>query len=143
MENMLGLLKTTVKAHRSFIIYGLISVFVTVIDVAVSRLSEFAFDPVTANTMGVVTGFIVQYFLTARHVYNTKNLRSFAVFFGTFLIGLVLANGIVYVCRSYLFGGSDSGMAFLVSKGASIVIPFFFTYFLRKKLMPTNGGEGK
>ena len=131
MGNMIELLKAMVKTHKAFILYGLISVFVTVVDVIVSRLSEYVFDPVVANTIGVVTGFIIQYFLTARHVYNTNNLKAFSVFFGTFLIGLVLANAIVYVCRSYLFGGSDSSMAFL-----------FFTYFLRKKLMPT-GGEGK
>ena len=115
--------------------------FVTVIDIAVCRVCEFFFSPVVSNTFGVVTGFIIQYFLTSKHVYNTKNMKSFAIFLVTFLMGLALANGIVYVCRALVFRGRDTALAFLVSKGASIVIPFFFLYFVRKKLMPLAGGK--
>lgn len=131
-------IKSQFIAHKSFISYGLISIFVTVIDVIVSRFSENFFSPIVSNTIGVIVGFIIQYFLTARHVYNTKSIKSFLVFFGTFLINLFLANSIVFVCRTYIFGNSKSNIAFLISKGASIVLPFFITYFIRKKLMPND-----
>ena len=141
MHKVWDYIKRTLALHRSFIVYGLISVFVTVLDVVVCRLSEHFFNAVTANTMGVVVGFVVQYFLTAKHVYNTKNIKAFVVFLLTFFIGLIVANGIVYLSRTYLFNGSSDAVAFLFSKGASIVIPFFLTYYLRKKYMPKNEKE--
>ena len=133
MQRIAQLIKTQYTAHKSFIWYGLISVFVTVIDVTVSRLSESFVNAVVANTIGVVVGFLVQYYLTSRHVYNSKNVRTFTIFLLTFFIGLFLANLIVYFSRYYLFGGSDGAMAFLVSKGLSIVLPFFVMYYLRKR----------
>ena len=139
MRHMIGIIKKQVIAHKSFLWYTGISVFVTGIDVMVSRLSELLLHhAVIANTIGVVTGFIIQYFLTSRKVYNSRNMRTFVIFLLTFLLGLVLANLIVFVSRGYLFHGSDGALAFLVSKGLSIVLPFFVMYFIRKKLLDNN-----
>ena len=118
--------------------YGIISVFVTFVDVIVCRLCEQLTTPVIANTIGIVTGFIIQYFLTARHVYNTKSTKSFVLFLATFFLNLLMANGIVYVCRTYIFDNSTDSIPFLISKAASIVFPFFITYFIRKKIMPSK-----
>ena len=129
------------QKHKSFIMYGLISVFVTVIDVVVCRLCERFIPVVAANTAGVITGFIIQYFLTARHVYKTMSRKSFVIFFATFLLNLAMANGIVYALREFVFKGSKETVPFLVSKAASIVFPFFITYYIRKKLMPSKDKE--
>ncbi|MBR2524752.1 MAG: GtrA family protein [Clostridiales bacterium] len=132
MEKIRGFIRN----HKAFVMYGLISVFVTVIDVIVCRVLERYIPPVAANTIGVITGFIIQYFLTARHVYKTMSRKSFIIFLLTFFLNLLMADGIVYVFRTFVFGGSDAGMPFLISKGASIVLPFFITYFIRSKVMP-------
>ena len=58
-----------IKEHRSFVIYFLISVFVTLVDIVVTRVSERFVDIVIANTIGVVTGFVIQYFLCTRKIY--------------------------------------------------------------------------
>ena len=131
-------IKDFIENHKAFTAYGFISVLVTVIDIIVCRFCERFTTPVIANTVGVITGFIIQYFLTARHVYNTKSMKSFLVFFLTFLLNLAMANGIVYLFRTFLFDNSSSGTAFLISKAASIVFPFFITYFIRKKVMPSG-----
>lgn len=133
-----------IKQHRAFVIYLTISVAVTLVDVTVSRVGEFFISNlVVTNTLGVVIGFIIQYFLTARHVYNSQNIRTLVIFFATFLMGLVLANGIVYLSREFLFHNSESFWAFAVSKGFSIVIPFFFMYYLRKWWIKPSDGEEK
>ena len=136
MSDFAEFLKNQIRMHKAFILYGLISVFVTLIDIAVCRICETWISSVAANTVGVIIGFIIQYFLTARHVYNKNNSKSFIVFLWTFVVGLIFANTIVYVFREFVFGGSDGRLAFLVSKGFSIVLPFFLMYFLRKKYMP-------
>lgn len=147
MDSDFNKIKTMLVEHKSFLAYGVISVAVTVVDVIVSRLSESLFGmiissvstvPVIANATGVITGFIIQYFLTAKFVYNTKSTKSFVVFLATFFLNLLFATAIVFAFRTILFDNSDSMIAFLISKGVSIVLPFFVTYFIRKKIMPTE-----
>lgn len=127
-----------IKAHRSFVIYFLISVFVTLVDIVVSRVSERFVDVVIANTIGVVTGFIIQYFLCTRKVYAGSSIKTAIIFFVTWLFGLGLANLIVYVVRVLIFENRDGIIYYLIGKGASIAIPFFITYFIRKKLIPAK-----
>lgn len=146
-------IKSYIHDHKAFIMYGLISVFVTVIDVIVTWCAELILShawgsasgtvPVVSNTIGVVTGFIIQYFLTARHVYNVSSAKSFAIFLGTFFMNLLFANGIIYIFRTLIFENASTPMAFLVSKAASIVLPFFITYFVRKYFMPTGEEENR
>lgn len=111
----------------------MISVFVTVIDIFVSWLTEIWVPVIYANSIGIITGFIVQYFMTSKYVYNKKNMKVFLKFFVTFLIGFVLADLIVYIFRVMIFENSDKLIVFMISKGFSIVIPFFVMYFIRKK----------
>jgi putative flippase GtrA len=126
------------KAHRSFVIYFLISVFVTLVDIVVSRVSERFVDVVIANTIGVVTGFVIQYFLCTKKVYAGSSVKTAVIFFITWLFGLGLANLIVYLVRVQLFDNREGLIYYLIGKGASIAIPFFITYFIRKKLIPAK-----
>jgi len=126
-----------IKAHRSFVIYFLISVFVTLVDIVVTRISERFVDIVIANTIGVVTGFVIQYFLCTRKIYK-GSIRSAVIFFVTWLFGLGLANLIVYVVRVLIFNNREGLIYYLIGKGASIAIPFFILYFIRKKLIPAK-----
>ena len=127
-----------IKAHRSFVIYFLISVFVTLVDVVVSRVSERFVDIVIANTIGVITGFVIQYFLCTKKVYAGSSVKTAVIFFITWLLGLGLANLIVYLVRVQLFDNREGLIYYLIGKGASIAIPFFITYFIRKKLIPAK-----
>lgn len=124
------------ELNWQFVYYFLISCFVTIVDIIVCRASENYTNIVAANTIGVITGFAIQFCMTTRYVYGKRNIKSFIVFLLTFFIGLALANIIVYFSRNYLFNGSPTTNAFLISKGISIVVPFFVMYYLRKKWMP-------
>ena len=125
--------KDLVDEHKSFVKYFMISVFVTIIDIIVSWGTEFLVPIIYANSIGVISGFIVQYFMTSKYVYNKKNMKVFLKFFTTFLIGFVLADLIVYIFRVIIFENSEKLIVFMISKGFSIVIPFFVMYFIRKK----------
>lgn len=130
--NSIGKTKNIINEHKSFVKYFMISVFVTVIDIFVSWLTEIWVPVIYANSIGIITGFIVQYFMTSKYVYNKKNMKVFLKFFVTFLIGFVLADLIVYIFRVMIFENSDKLIVFMISKGFSIVIPFFVMYFIRK-----------
>jgi len=121
-----------IKKHEDFIKYLLISGFVTILDIVTSWGCEFLLPILIANSIGIITGFVVQYFMTTKYVYNKKNIKVFLKFFITFIIGFILANLIVYICREFIFDGKNNTLAFLISKGLSIVIPFFVMYYIRK-----------
>lgn len=129
MENI----KKIIIEHKSFIKYLMVSVFVTIIDIITSRIFEYIVPIVYANSIGIITGFIIQYFMTSKYVYNKNNPKVFLKFFATFILGFILADIIVYICRVLVFESVNSFIAFAVSKGFSIVIPFFVMYFIRKR----------
>ena len=54
------------------------------------------------------------------------------IFFATFLMGLVCADGLILWTEHLVSPCLPKGWAFLVSKGVSIVGPFFLMYFVRK-----------
>lgn len=145
-----------INEHRKFLIYFFISCFVTVLDILISALGEkyiipdiinnTTIIPVISNAIGVITGFIVQYLLCSKNVYNKNNFKAFIYFFITFIIGLILAEGIIYLFRVIIFNNDNMlyelpilhfnvSISFLISKFVSIIIPFFVMYFLRKKLI--------
>jgi putative flippase GtrA len=130
------------KDYKIFLNYLCISVVVTLLDIIVSYLLENYILPnsfdlnvkiLIANTTGIIVGFIIQFFLAAKHVYNKSDVATFTKFFLTFLLGLFLQNSIVVLSRTFLFNGSSTGLAFLISKLLSIAIPFVFIFYIRQK----------
>ncbi len=128
-------IRNWIREHRAFVNYFLISCFVTIIDIVVSRICESFIDIVVANTIGVVVGFILQYILCTRKVYAGSDMRTVLIFFATWLLGLGLANLIVYVVRILMFGGREGIFYYFAGKGVSIAVPFFVLYFIRKALI--------
>ncbi|MBQ6772476.1 MAG: hypothetical protein IJP48_00270 [Synergistaceae bacterium] len=104
-----------------------------------SRILEMFVGVVEANTISLVIGFVIQYFLCSRKVYQNNDFRTALMFFLTWLVGLTMADSIVYFVRVIIFTNKPDILYFFIAKGFSIVIPFFFIYFLRKKLIITKG----
>lgn len=126
-----------IKSLPQGIIYFLNSCFVTVLDVSCVWVlyKLLHVNVVVSNTAGVLLGFIVGYFLTARLVFKTAGgAVGFIIYFGTFLVGLVLADWLIYVGEATLFVQLPEMLCFLCSKGLSVVVPYFVMYFLRKFL---------
>ena len=83
-----------------------------------------------ANTIGVVAGFLLGYVLASKRVFEANySMPSFLIYFGTFLGGLVLADVLITVTHRSLITSCPEWFAFLVSKGVSVVVPFFAIHF--------------
>ena len=134
------MIKKLLEKYKTLITYGLISGFVFLIDAAVCYVMELVVPKIAANTIGVITGFLIQYVLGSKKVFNSTNMRTFKIFLATFLLGLVMANGIIWLFRDIIFNHSEADWAFLVSKGISVIVPFFFMYYIRLKLI-TGGNK--
>ena len=155
-------MKALLNKYKKILIYGLISVFVLLVDTGLTYVLKMLIPLVVANTVGVITGGVIQYFLSTKAVFgvNQAKGRNMVIYITTFVFGLLLADGIIHVCDSALtalrgsVGGNGSLLAFftnetvsfLISKGMSVVLPFFVLYFLRKYLynkFNKAGGEEK
>ena len=132
------MLKKLTKIHLTPMLrYLAYSIIVTVLDIAIVWIlyRGLSVEIVAANTTGVVSGFIVHYLLSTKTVFQTEfGMKGFIIYLGTFCIGLVLADWLIYAGEHYMFMTFHSNLNFLFSKGISIVIPFFFLYYFRKHL---------
>lgn len=131
------MLKEIIKKYKTFLIYGIISIFVTVIDVTVTYISKIFISLIIANSIGIISGAIIQYILNAKLVFyvKEKSTKNLIIYITTFIFGLVIANAIIYYSDLLFVNYIQlEQLRFLVTKGLSIVLPFFILYFLRRKL---------
>ena len=127
-------LKKMLAKHESLIIYMAYSLISTVVDAAIVyiMIHFFQMDVVVSNTTGVVSGFILHYLLASKKVFHVDyGFKGLLVYFVTFLIGLVLADGIIALGYFLLSDTVGPLWTFLLSKGFSVALPFFVMYYLR------------
>ncbi len=128
-------MKELVRRFRMILTYFSHSVLSTVVDTAIVwiLLRYEKVDITWANTAGVVAGFILGFFLDVKRTFRTRySLPAFAVYFGTFLLGLVLANVLITATYNAAIGFLPQAWAFLIGKGVSVAVPFFAMYLVRK-----------
>jgi len=121
--------------YKMVLTYFSHSVLSTVVDTVIvwCLLRYVRMDITWANTCGVAAGFILGFFLDVKRTFHSNySAAAFAVYFGTFLLGLGLANVLITVTYEALIALIPQGWAFLLSKGVSVVVPFFAMYFVRK-----------
>lgn len=131
------IVKQIMKGKLAIANYFFYSVIVSVVDTGIVwALVRFSMAHlVTANTIGVVTGFLLHYILASKSVFDTEyGLAGFIIYLGTFLFGLSFANWLIYVSYHYVFTAYVVDLRILLSKGVSIGVPFFAMYYLRKYL---------
>ena len=124
------------KANK-IIQYFFYSAIATVADtVIVWLLYHFCHVGLTvANTVGVVTGFVISYVLSIKKVFDSKHgPGEFLIYFVTFVLGLLLANYLITTTHSVMLNFAGDFVAFATGKFVSIVVPFFAMYFARKYL---------
>ncbi len=117
--------------------YLLNSIFVTIIDTCIvwTLYRIMAVDIILSNSAGVIIGFIIHYLISSKSVFDIDlGTQGFIVYLTTFLMGLAMADWLIFLGENYLFLAFYDNQSFLFSKGLSIVIPFFFLYFIRRIL---------
>jgi putative flippase GtrA len=117
--------------------YLFYSVIVTLVDTGIVwTLVRFSTTHlVAANTIGVVTGFLLHYILASKSVFHTEyGIAGFMIYLATFLFGLSFANWLIFMSYHHVFFAYSVDLRILLSKGVSIAVPFFVLYYLRKHL---------
>ena len=124
--------------YNSIIKYFTYSCISTLADVLIVRTLFYFFNVsiVLSNTIGVVCGFIISYILSSKRIFNAEvGMTSFLIYFGTFILGLILSNFIIDKTYCITIRYLPEKAAFWNGKCVSVVIPFFVMYYIRKKSM--------
>lgn len=130
-------IKEKVKSNPLLIRYLIYSMIVTVLDITAVYIGNriLGWSLITSNTFGVMLGFIIHYSLSSKKVFNTEyGAMGFIIYLGTFVLGLIIANFLIYISYEYIFKGLNLDANLILSKGVSVVLPFFLLYYSRKFL---------
>jgi len=133
----MSIIRSKLKGKLLILEYLMYSAGVTLIDtMIVWSLTRFwSVTLITANTIGVVFGFILHYLLASKPVFQTGyGSKGFLIYLSTFIFGLFFANWLIYMSYEYVFCAYMADLRLILSKGVSLIIPFFVLYFTRKYL---------
>lgn len=131
------LIKRILKGGIPITNYLFNSIIVAIVDTAIVwilvRFSVMGL--VQANTIGVVTGFLLHYLMSSKTVFRTEySTPGFLIYLLTFFFGIGFANLLIYWSYTYAFNSYALDIRILLSKGVSVAVPFFVMYFMRKYL---------
>ena len=136
MKKIMESIKPLLIKYKGFFIYLSTSFLATGVDVAIvwSLLHLGHLNIVLANTVGISGGCILSYLLCSKKVFNADyGIMGLTIYVVTSIGGLLLGDSVIYVSYHYLFNSLGEEFSFLLSKGLSIMIPFFAMYGVRKR----------
>ena len=88
-----------------------------------------------SNTLGIIAGFILSYVISVKKVFDAQHSSgAFIIYLSTSVIGMFAANYLITTTYRLTIAYVPKWFAFFLSKGVSIVLPFFLMYFMRKYL---------
>jgi putative flippase GtrA len=141
MDMMRLLLRGKVAIANYFFYSVIVALFDTGIVCVLVRFTEIHL--IAANTIGVVSGFLIHYLLASKSVFNTEyGVSGFIIYLATFIFGLLFANWLIYMSYHYVFYAYAVDLRILLSKGVSVAIPFFVMYYMRRYLFMRLNRKG-
>ena len=119
---------------KKLIVYGIITLLITIVDMVVARMTfQGTKHLIFSNTLGIITGSVLQYILTLRYAFRiTHSPKILLVHVATYVVGLAIANGVITISYQSLLEVLSEKTAFFGAKGISIVSTFFMTYAFRR-----------
>ena len=129
--------KLNYEQIKKLMFYFTFSCISAVIDFAVSSalFNLLSIHYIIASTIGIIAGFIIHFIMSSKAVFKVSiDTKSFSTYLLTFLIGLILANAVLYISFGIV------KLNFIISKVLSMGLPFFAIYFLRTIAYRFTGG---
>ncbi len=128
---------TLLGKYKKIMKYLSYSILSTILDVIVVWITfhMIGIHLAAANTLGILAGFILSYILSIKTVFDTQHSSgAFTIYFLTSVLGTILANYLITTTYDLSIIYVPEWFAFFLSKGVSIILPFFIMYFIRKFL---------
>ncbi|KPU42809.1 GtrA-like protein [Oxobacter pfennigii] len=112
--------------------YFMISCFASILDFSLAYFlyKVIGINYIISSNFGLITGFVFQYFAGMKYVFQTnRDIHSFIIYMATFAMGVFIANSTLWL------GFDVMELSFIISKTLSMGMPFFITYFIRKRFL--------
>lgn len=123
--------------HRQIIVYGLCSVFTCILETIIGYIlkNHVGMELIIANSASILIGGIIHYLLVTKKAFRKSfSLWNCFVYVITFILGFVLQNIVMKVAYEFVLYVLPELYRYTISKFASVVVPFFFVYLVRKYL---------
>ena len=101
-----------------------------------------------SNTAGILIGSAIHYVCVTKKVFDRSvDIRTVVIYISTFLLGMLIQNGVVWAVCRLLVGVVGKSIGYTVSKVASLAVSFFVLYGVRKflyaKVTPRDNKDNK
>lgn len=143
-------LRSLIEKYSQVIKYFIISCGTAVIELCIGLLliNLLHLSEVVSNTAGILIGSAIHYVCVTKKVFDRSvDIRTVVIYISTFLLGMLIQNGVVWAVCRLLVGVVGKSIGYTVSKVASLAVSFFVLYGVRKflyaKVTPRDNKDNK
>lgn len=143
-------IRSLIEKYLQVIKYFIISCGTAVIELCIGLLliNLLHLSEVVSNTAGILIGSAIHYVCVTKKVFNRSvDIRTVVIYISTFLLGMLIQNGVVWAVCRLLVGVVGKSIGYTVSKVASLAVSFFVLYGVRKflyaKVTPRDNKDNK
>ena len=143
-------IRSLIEKYLQVIKYFIISCGTAVIELCIGLLliNLLHLSEVVSNTAGILIGSAIHYVCVTKKVFNRSvDIRTVVIYISTFLLGMLIQNGVVWAVCRLLDGVVGKSIGYTVSKVASLAVSFFVLYGVRKflyaKVTPRDNKDNK
>lgn len=143
-------IRSLIEKYLQVIKYFIISCGTAVIELCIGLLliNLLHLSEVVSNTAGILIGSAIHYVCVTKKVFDRSvDIRTVVIYISTFLLGMLIQNGVVWAVCRLLVGVVGKSIGYTVSKVASLAVSFFVLYGVRKflyaKVTPRDNKDNK
>ena len=143
-------IRSLIEKYSQVIKYFIISCGTAVIELCIGLLliNLLHLSEVVSNTAGILIGSAIHYVCVTKKVFDRSvDIRTVVIYVSTFLLGMLIQNGVVWAVCRLLVGVVGKSIGYTVSKVASLAVSFFVLYGVRKflyaKVTPRDNKDNK
>lgn len=143
-------IRSLIEKYSQVIKYFIISCGTAVIELCIGLLliNLLHLSEVVSNTAGILIGSAIHYVCVTKKVFDRSvDIRTVVIYISTFLLGMLIQNGVVWAVCRLLVGVVGKSVGYTVSKVASLAVSFFVLYGVRKflyaKVTPRDNKDNK
>ena len=143
-------IRSLIEKYTQVIKYFIISCGTAVIELCIGLLliNLLHLSEVVSNTAGILIGSAIHYVCVTKKVFDRSvDIRTVVIYISTFLLGMLIQNGVVWAVCRLLVGVVGKSIGYTVSKVTSLAVSFFVLYGVRKflyaKVTPRDNKDNK
>lgn len=143
-------IRSLIEKYSQVIKYFIISCGTAVIELCIGLLliNLLHLSEVVSNTAGILIGSAIHYVCVTKKVFDRSvDIRTVVIYISTFLLGMLIQNGVVWAVCRLLVGVVGKSIGYTVSKVTSLAVSFFVLYGVRKflyaKVTPRDNKDNK